>query len=318
MTDHQGSRRTAYPKQDQNYSRGARSGGYNPAMVRGNYDPVYGMQQGQAAANLLAHGFQAMSMQEPTFTPGKGPLMAAPGPQYANMPLNPGYPAPFWGPNPQLMYPGPHHYPAGTHQHSPGMYTPMTAQYIHHGYGQQHDNSPMSQTWTPSHTTGEVPTLITPRRDSISSNENDAPGTPSYSTYPYQHGVGIVNRSPNGYYTHSTPSPSQVMSHGMPLIKTPEARSLSSELQALVSKDPAIPPAIPAPSSPLKPLDRALENLRGETNVYIRGLHPDTTDEMLETWGRRFGDIRSSKSIIDHGTGLCKGCVNLSPSCLKH
>ncbi|KAF2226903.1 hypothetical protein BDZ85DRAFT_190593 [Elsinoe ampelina] len=75
----------------------------------------------------------------------------------------------------------------------------------------------------------------------------------------------------------------------------------------LVTKEPIIPPAIPAPSSPLKPLDRALENPRGETNVYIRGLMPETSDEMLETWGRRFGDIKSSKSIIDHVTGMCKG-----------
>ncbi|KAF1821648.1 uncharacterized protein K489DRAFT_321694 [Dissoconium aciculare CBS 342.82] len=72
-------------------------------------------------------------------------------------------------------------------------------------------------------------------------------------------------------------------------------------------QEPVIPPAIPAPSSPLKPLDRALENQRGETNVYIRGLLPETTDEMLQVWGSRFGDIKSSKSIIDMQTGLCKG-----------
>lgn len=275
-------------------------------MARGNYGAVYGMQQGQiygihqnqAAANMLAQNMQGMSVQDQSFTKGKAPMMATAGPGYANLTLNTGFPAALWG-----AYSGGHHYPTSSQQQSPGLYTPMNAQYLHHGYGQQHDNSPVSQTWTPSHTTGEVPTLITPRRDSISSNENDAPGTPSYTSYPYQAGVAIVNRSPSGVLTHSTPSPSQYMS----LAKTPEPRTISTELHALVTQDPPIPPAIPAPSSPLKPLDRALENVRGETNVYIRGLHPDTTDEMLECWGTRFGDIKSSKSIIDHTTGLCKG-----------
>ncbi|KAF2103567.1 hypothetical protein NA57DRAFT_26608, partial [Rhizodiscina lignyota] len=48
-------------------------------------------------------------------------------------------------------------------------------------------------------------------------------------------------------------------------------------------------------------------NKNGETNVYIRGLMPETTDEMLESWGIRFGDIASHKAIIDHKTNLCKG-----------
>lgn len=88
-----------------------------------------------------------------------------------------------------------------------------------------------------------------------------------------------------------------------------EQSDLSPRLKALIKREPAIPPAIPAPSSPLKSLDRALENQRGETNVYIRGLLPETTDEMLQAWGSRFGDIKSSKSIIDMQTGLCKGLV---------
>jgi RNA recognition motif-containing protein len=50
-----------------------------------------------------------------------------------------------------------------------------------------------------------------------------------------------------------------------------------------------------------------IQNKNGETNVYIRGLLPETTDEMLHEWGSRFGDIASSKSIIDHRSSLCKG-----------
>lgn len=317
MAENQDHRRgQPFSKADQHFQH--RNGPYNHHhMARGNYNQVYGMQQGQAAANMLAQSMQGMSVQDTSFSQTKGSLMAAAAPHYAGLTLNTGFPAALWGANSHLMYSGAHGYPTSTHQQSPGLYTPMAAQYLHHSYAQQHDNSPISQTWTPSHTTGDVPTLITPRRESISSNENDAPGTPSYSSYPYQAGVTIVNRSPSGMYTHSTPSPSQMMSqYGMPMVKTPEARNISSELNALVTREPPIPPAIPAPSSPLKPLDRALENLRGETNVYIRGLHPDTTDEMLESWGRRFGDIRSSKSIIDHATGLCKGYAH--PSSFFH
>ena len=97
--------------------------------------------------------------------------------------------------------------------------------------------------------------------------------------------------------------------YGMAAPKQPEQTDVSPRLKLLMSQEPAIPRAIPAPSSPLKPLDRALENQRGETNVYIRGLLPETTDENLEAWGSRFGDIKSSKSIIDLNTGLCKGYI---------
>lgn len=308
MTENQSQRGNNFSKSEQGYSH--RNASYNHHSGRTSYGHAYGMQQN---ANLLAQGLQGMTVQEQPFSAQGKTLMMTNGHQYANIPLHSGIPAALWGANGQLMYAGNHSYPASTHQQSPGLYTPIAAQYLSHGYPQQHENSPMSQAWTPSHTTGDVPTLITPRRDSISSNENDAPGTPSYAGYPYQAGVAIVNRSPNGMYTQSTPSPSHMVSqYGMPMNKMPENRSISPSLHMVLVKDPPIPQAIPAPSSPLKPLDRALENLRGETNVYIRGLHPETTDEMLESWGRRFGDIKSSKSIIDHSTGLCKGYATCS------
>ena len=124
----------------------------------------------------------------------------------------------------------------------------------------------------------------------------------------FAHSGVTINRSPSGVFTHSTPSPtSMVGPYGMPVAKQSEQSDVSPRIKLLISREPPIPRAIPAPSSPLKPLDRALENQRGETNVYIRGLLPETTDEMLEQWGTRFGDIKSSKSIIDLNTGLCKG-----------
>ncbi|KAK4983282.1 hypothetical protein LTR66_008884 [Elasticomyces elasticus] len=273
---------------------------------------------GESNMAALTNALSGMNMQNPTFAAqAKHAIMANSQNGYGGVPLGPSMPAAIW-PNGQVMFPnhqppqnGPSQY--NGFQQSPGMYTPVAAQYVHgnfQGYAQHHDNSPLSQNWTPNQSTitGEMPALITPRRDSISSNENDAPGTPYGAYGGYQQGLTVINRSPSGVFTHSTPSPSQMFGpYGMPLVKVPEQSNVSPRVHLLVARNPPIPRAIPAPSSPLKPLDRAMENPRGETNVYIRGLLPETTDEMLENWGTRFGDIKSSKSIIDHSTGLCKG-----------
>jgi hypothetical protein len=191
----------------------------------------------------------------------------------------------------------------------PGAYVPQPA----YQYAQTVDNSPMPPTWAGRMSSGEMPSLMTPRRDSISSNENDIPGTPYGSGGMYRYGAGatIMDRSPSAVYTNSaTPSPSslahpyQLMA---PMAKQQSMPTLPPHLLALVHQEPPIPRAIPAPSSPHKPLDRSLENKTGETNVYIRGLLPETQDEMLQAWGKRFGDIQSSKSIIDMKSNLCKG-----------
>jgi hypothetical protein len=155
------------------------------------------------------------------------------------------------------------------------------------------------------------PSLITPRRGSLSSNEDHIPSTPYNGYGGYHGGVTIMDRSPGGLFTgNTTPSPSQYMqNYGVMPPKPYTAPPISQALLQLIQQEPAIPRAIPAPSSPIKPLDRCLENKNGETNVYIRGLLPETTDEMLHGWGGRFGDIQSSKSIIDHKTNQCKGRV---------
>lgn len=221
----------------------------------------------------------------------------------------------LWVPNMNSMY----GVMAGAQQqagmgHSPGMYNhagtfvPQTA----YQYNQGMVESPMGNGWASRISSGDMPTLMTPRRDSISSNENDIPGTPYTSAGLYRYGTStaIMDRSPNGMYTSSaTPSPSQLAQYGVQLVNPKQASvaTISPQLAQLLQKEPPIPRAIPAPSSPLKPLDRSLENKTGETNVYIRGLLPETTDEMLHAWGKRFGDIQSSKSIIDLKTNLCKG-----------
>jgi len=156
-----------------------------------------------------------------------------------------------------------------------------------------------------------MPNLV--RRGSISSNEEPHPSTPYNAGHGYggqYNTVAIMDRSPRGaaYPTNtSTPSPSQFLTPGYGMPKYIPPAPISMQISIALKKEPVIPPAIPAPSSPAKPLDRCLENKNGETNVYIRGLCPETNDETLAEWGSRFGDIQSSKAIIDHKTGMCKG-----------
>ncbi|USW57045.1 Putative RNA recognition motif domain, nucleotide-binding alpha-beta plait domain superfamily [Septoria linicola] len=311
---------TNYNRPQTSYSNTGNLYGNQQYANRGQQGQGYGMHHNPQpdAMAALAHGFQGMNMNNQSFAAqAKNAMMStAANPAYGGLPVShsmpASMPASMYGTGGQYMFPN--SYAAGANTQSPGMYTPHAAQYMpqlnYAGY-QQHDNSPASQNWTPTTggATGEVPTLITPRRDSISSNENDQPTTPSYAGYPYAANGVAINRSPSGVFTHSTPSPTSMIGpYGMSVAaKQPEQSDVSPRIKMLVTREPAIPRAIPAPSSPLKPLDRALENQRGETNVYIRGLLPETTDEMLESWGTRFGDIKSSKSIIDLNTGLCKG-----------
>lgn len=298
----------------------SRSLSYGRTALKQSYGQQYntaGNQSNNQANSMafLSQGMHSMNFQEsPYNAAARGHSMSGTSGSWSGYNMANAIPAPFWTTNSTMMLPGQQIFNPNGNAVAAAMYTPSTAQYITHGYGQTHDNSPMSQGWTPTGMSGEVPTLITPRRESISSADNDTPGTPVYPTYHAmtQGGITILNRSPSGAYTTSSPSPLQVLAgYGMPLTKVPEIESISPRLKMLVTKDPSIPPAIPAPSSPLKPLDRALENTRGETNVYIRGLMPETSDELLDGWGRRFGDIKSSKSIIDHNTGLCKGSVSI-------
>nr|POE72158.1 sporulation-specific protein 5 [Quercus suber] len=291
----------------------------NNKMYGRQYDSLastghgYGMTHlPNADISALAHSFQGMNMQNQNFVAHAKNAMMSTGNGYSGVGVAGAGPS-IYGTTSQYVYPN--NYGVNNGGQPANMYAPHASQYMHQmGYSTypHHDNSPMSQGWTPTTaTTGEVPTLITPRRDSISSNENDQPATPSYAGYPGFGPAGVtINRSPSGVFTHSTPSPTSLIStYGIPATKQFEQIDVSPRIKLLLAREPAIPRAIPAPSSPLKPLDRALENQRGETNVYIRGLLPETTDAQLEDWGSRFGDIKSSKSIIDLNTGLCKGYV---------
>jgi hypothetical protein len=162
------------------------------------------------------------------------------------------------------------------------------------------------------------------RRGSYSTNES-APGTPYYGSLNHRdHGTHIaaIDRSP----IYSTPSPQQ-LSHphvvqqvGKPLpYKT---ISISIDLDSLLQQQPAIPRAVPAvytPRESLRTLEQSLTNqIFGNRNVYIRGLHPNTDDETLAAYAARFGRVETSKAIIDTSTGACKGYLLHIPLSVIH
>ncbi|MCJ1472423.1 hypothetical protein MMC13_001071 [Lambiella insularis] len=207
----------------------------------------------------------------------------------------------------------------GAYQTNPGPFnvTPAQAQYLQQAsyhMGQTLPNMPQTHTWNgvPSYLR-EVPELAAPRRNSLSSNEENGPHTPFFGGQPrvggYQPSVSMTTNSP---MTWTTPSPEQLSQsfYPQPLAKTPDGHYTYCDLDAVCQQEPAIPTPVPAIFSGDKArgtLEKSLNNVLDTTNVYIRGLRPDTTDEMLHAYGARFGDIVSAKSMLDQQTGLCKG-----------
>lgn len=159
-----------------------------------------------------------------------------------------------------------------------------------------------------------LPPLDSGRRGSSSTNES----TP---TTPFDRGtanrgnslpVSIIGVDRSAY---TTPSPQQAGmpvlngDHGIAAKQIPAA--LDRHIELLLKQAPPIPTAVPAvftPSNQIKTLEQSLENrIPGNRNVYIRGLHPTTDDELLLKYSSRFGAVETSKAIIDTATGACKG-----------
>ncbi|KAK1759391.1 hypothetical protein QBC47DRAFT_292123 [Echria macrotheca] len=141
------------------------------------------------------------------------------------------------------------------------------------------------------------------RRGSYSTNES-TPATPFFGSAS-ERAAGV--RSGVVPSTYTTPSPEQVA------VPAPASKPqvLDEEFLALLKQDPAIPEAVPAvftPPTHIKTIEQCLENrIAGNRNVYIRGLHPTTDDELLLKYASRFGEVEQSKAIIDTATGACKG-----------
>ncbi|KAF5556733.1 sporulation-specific 5 [Fusarium napiforme] len=157
-------------------------------------------------------------------------------------------------------------------------------------------------------TQSEVPGLEN-RRGSYSTTES-APATPFYGSWPHrEHGPRV--HSDRSAYT--TPSPHQLLGshHVEATIKAKPSPVSDHVLDEILAKEPAIPTAVPAvftPAGQMKSLEQSLENrIPGNRNVYIRGLYPTTDDHTLYQFTSRFGEVETSKAIIDTATGACKG-----------
>ncbi|KAI1503859.1 hypothetical protein F5X99DRAFT_424847 [Biscogniauxia marginata] len=149
------------------------------------------------------------------------------------------------------------------------------------------------------------------RRSSYSTNES-TPATPFFGSMASRdqgNRVAVFDRS-----TYTTPSPQQLVAGGA--VQQPKGLysipiPVDRDLDALLRREPSVPNAVPAvftPQESMKTLDQSLVNhIPGNRNVYIRGLHPTTDDDLLLKYTERFGKVETSKAIIDTATGACKG-----------
>ncbi|KAH6635294.1 hypothetical protein B0J18DRAFT_43319 [Chaetomium sp. MPI-SDFR-AT-0129] len=146
---------------------------------------------------------------------------------------------------------------------------------------------------------GDVPGLEN-RRGSYSTTES-TPATPFFGSASER---GTSSKVAVFRSSYTTPSPEQVVAPKAP-------QPIDEETLELLKANPAIPEAVPAvftPPSHTKSVEQCLENrIHGNRNVYIRGLHPTTDDDLLHRYASRFGKVEQSKAIIDTSTGACKG-----------
>lgn len=142
------------------------------------------------------------------------------------------------------------------------------------------------------------------RRGSYSTTES-TPATPFFGSTSERGSAARVAVIRSAY---STPSSDQLLvPSGIPKVSQP----IDEDILSLLKQDPAIPEAVPAvftPPTHTKSIEQCLENrINGNRNVYIRGLHPTTDDELLHKYASRFGPVEQSKAIIDTSTSACKG-----------
>lgn len=147
------------------------------------------------------------------------------------------------------------------------------------------------------------------RRGSYSTTES-TPATPYWAgVSSREHGPRVASLDRSAY---TTPSPRQLGMTSISIDASKPAVVISdADLDDILKKEPTVPKAVPAvftPPGQMKSLEQSLENrIPGNRNVYIRGLHPTTDDELLYQYASRFGAVETSKAIIDTSTGACKG-----------
>jgi hypothetical protein len=173
--------------------------------------------------------------------------------------------------------------------------------------------APLPITYAMPYTPGRITSYATDRNSEVPGLENrrgsystteSTPTTPFFGSISERSGAGRVSVFRSSF---NTPSPEQISA-------SKPSQQIDGELLDLLKQDPTIPRAVPAlftPPSHTKTLEQCLENrIQGNRNVYIRGLHPTTDDDLLLRYASRFGKVEQSKAIIDTATGACKGYVH--------
>ncbi|KAK6515328.1 hypothetical protein TWF506_007672 [Arthrobotrys conoides] len=79
------------------------------------------------------------------------------------------------------------------------------------------------------------------------------------------------------------------------------------------------------PMDPMSPISVDFSDDGSPTNVYIKGLPESTTDKQLLEMVSPFGEVISSKAIVDRPSGTCKGygfakftCTESAKACIEY
>ncbi|RVD84162.1 uncharacterized protein DFL_005927 [Arthrobotrys flagrans] len=75
----------------------------------------------------------------------------------------------------------------------------------------------------------------------------------------------------------------------------------------VIASTPRVPPDEDEQADPMSPISMDFCEDGSPTNVYIKGLPEKTTDKQLLDMVSPFGEVVSSKAIIDRPSGVCKG-----------
>lgn len=139
--------------------------------------------------------------------------------------------------------------------------------------------------------TGDRASSISPRTPNSAGQTNSfltVVGTPSYL---------------------GTPTPTANLEKGLtkPQTSSDDERFTVKKLEEILLQDPIIPGPLQTQGLAPISLEESLHNPLDHSNVYIRGVGIHTTDDMIHAWAQRFGNVHSSKAIVDTTTKLCKG-----------
>lgn len=193
--------------------------------------------------------------------------------------------------------------------HGPAIHGALYRPYTNNGsFG--NFSTPRGQQGLPSQHLSPVPDLMEPRRTSWSSREEASPQTPTFGP-PLPYNISAAH-SPSAYNSTYSGSPSPMSPHNAYFVwKRSDGEPIYIDFWSLINREPQIPEPVPAihsgPDGGRGTLDKILDNRDGTTNVYVRGLQPNTSDDMLQGYGSKFGQVVSCKSIIDASSGHCKG-----------